>query len=449
MEPATETAKPAGSRMQRLRAFYLSCAILLLNTLVLFVALNLLLGAAYAIKDWRRKPVASYSGPLFREDGAPIDTGKRTDYQLNWFDFKACQELEPEYAGEVLDDFHALAEKGFLYQPWVQFSEPPFVGKRVSIQTDEWGFPMRGTVNPPKQDGKRTLRIIALGGSTTFGYNVSDEHTWPSALSSNLNARGRSQGLDAQIEVLNYGRGHFFSSQELVLLIDLLKSGHRPSLVIFMDGVNEEHGIDTPHFTPEVRKAFEKAQHREATSERERLASSGLLRKLPMVRLARSLGNRLRGEEKPAARPEQQPLSAEEMEEIADRIAGRMKRNHALAAAVCREYKVSCLFFLQPDATVNYSERLYRSPLPENFRQQRKLQKLFRERLGNVEDFINLGGLFEEWGSDRKAIVDDCHYSPAFSRFLAEKVAAHIRLEELPVFPAPFDESAASGAKRH
>jgi hypothetical protein len=187
-----------------------------MNTLSAFVVINLFLAVTFYILDvvTPRKVVAceevvarivSEPSALFNADGSPINNGKRSCYQLRWFDFNAYEGIEPIYAGEVLDDFYELNRLGFIYQPWVQFSEPPFQGKHVNVDLDERGFPTRRTINPSNVTHLPVIRIFTLGGSTTFGYNVSDEHTWPSYLAKILNDRALAQHLGVYVEVVNYG----------------------------------------------------------------------------------------------------------------------------------------------------------------------------------------------------------------------------------------------------
>jgi len=64
------------------------------------------------------------------------------------------------------------------------------------------------------------------------------------------------------------------------------------------------------------------------------------------------------------------------------------------------------------------------------------------------KDIIYLGDLFHEWGDDRKAIIDSAHYSPAFHRFLAERVADYIDLRKLTPSSKPIDSSIATGGIR-
>ena len=49
-------------------------------------------------------------------------------------------------------------------------------------------------------------------------------------------------------------------AQETVLAMDLFKSGHRPSLMIFMDGVNLGEDEDVPTFTDRFERQFAERQ---------------------------------------------------------------------------------------------------------------------------------------------------------------------------------------------
>src|SRR5215831_3893922 len=234
-----------------IKTIYTAAAIVILTAIVLLAIVNVVLFGVFYLKDSAeavpRADRPKDNGKFFNSDGSPADNGKRNPYELTWFDYASYENIPEEYAADVLDDFYDLSHLGFIYQPWVQFSEPPFSGKRVHIDRDIRGFPVRRTINPANQTERPTIRIFVFGGSTTFGYYVSDEHTWPSYLSQILN-----ETSEVDIQVTNYGRGYFNPSQEAILLADLLKSGHRPSLAIFMDGVNPPHSIDVPSFTEEV-----------------------------------------------------------------------------------------------------------------------------------------------------------------------------------------------------
>ena len=383
------------------------------------------------------KSVVQNGNALFNEDGSPVNNGKRSPYQLNWFDFKAYEDLAPTYVSDVLDDFWELGNRGFVYQPWVGFSEPPFSSKFVNVDTDARGFPTRRTVNDPNEQGLPTIRIYALGGSTTFGYNVSDEHTWVSYLSSTLNKRAEAERLGIHVEVVNYGRSEYTPSQETALLIDLLKSGHRPNLVIFMDGVNLSSLEDVPEFTDEIARSVKNIQFVDGAPLMERLGW------IPLVRLANDLRRKLFQTDTAREEPPQVSKSRR-----AEQLVNMFESNREISSAVSTLYEVKTLFFLQPSAMDNYPLQLFRGPLPERFLSQREEAQLVYARLRGRNVRIDLADLFDQWGSGRKAIIDDVHYSPSFNRFLAERVANHIDLRSFPPRSAAINESKATGEPR-
>jgi hypothetical protein len=239
-----------------IKSTYRLVAINLLNTVLLLLILNLVLAGLFALKDSRQHKGQARLAHLFNPDGSPVDNGKRLRGNLEWFDYDATKEVGEIAVAEVLDDFYDLAQKGFIYQPWTQFSEPSFAGKRVSVDLDEAGFPVRRTLNPAANASKRVINIFIFGGSTTFGYYVADEHTWPSYLAQVLNERAEREGLNIQVRVTNHGHATYFPSQETALCIDVFKSGQRPDLAIFMDGLNWGPGEDSPVYTAQLQHAF-------------------------------------------------------------------------------------------------------------------------------------------------------------------------------------------------
>ena len=84
-----------------------------------------------------------------------------------------------------------------------------------------------------------------FGGSTTFGYGVTDIETIPSVLQQKLRASSSKQ-----VCVYNFGRGFYYSTQERILFSNLLVAGIIPELAIFIDGLNEFYRFqDTPQFS--------------------------------------------------------------------------------------------------------------------------------------------------------------------------------------------------------
>jgi hypothetical protein len=360
--------------------YYQHLATTLLTTAIIFAFTNIIIW--FALKPSPPLPVKDPKA-LFEPDGTPNRI--RFPRQTEYFDFKAYEGIvSVEYASKVLDGFSELASLGFIYQPWVEFSEPPIKSELVNVDTDEMGFPMRRTISKKSED-----KIFVFGDSTTFGYNVSDEHTWPSYLAKQLN-----------YEVRNYGRGNYYPTQEMTLFLDLLRAGEHPRLAIFFDGVN--WGLkgkrEELHFTKKMEERFVYRQF------------NPRFLNLPMAQMANRLSEKWAFESK--------------YDYDLEIIAQRFKEARTLAQQIGKLYGVKTIFVLQPDAFRDYPISLYRRKLPDLFYKMRKQRQGFYETIRD-SGYVDLSGLFREWGN-RKAIVDDCHYSPNFNRFIAQRLAEEI-----------------------
>jgi hypothetical protein len=215
-----------------------------------------------------------------------------------------------------------------------------------------------------------------------------------------------------------------------MLLIDVLKSGHRPSLAVFMDGVNAPEPTDVPFFTNEVADAFRTRQF---------AAPARDFSWIPMVRFANTLRGRDTGGRRSAANDAVRYTDAHTRTAV-----NGFRQSRDISAAVSALYGVPTLFFLQPNAVHNYDVSLYRlSRLPEGFWNERTFATEVYRQLRADPAYIDLSTLFAEFGK-RKAIVDDVHYNPAFNKFLAERVATFIELDDL----VPRDAAEPTGAPR-
>ncbi|MBN1346170.1 MAG: hypothetical protein JXQ73_26010 [Phycisphaerae bacterium] len=279
------------------------------------------------------------------------------------------------------------------------------------------------------------IQIFTLGGSTTFGYHVSHEHTWPSHLSNILNDKAQALGIDAPVVVTNYGRTYYDPSQETALLQDLLRSGHRPSLVIFMDGINGGTYPDVPFFTADFERALTRAQHRDE------VPLMAALSRIPLVRLADSIRSRLNLD--PAET--HNPYADVAADQRVRHLVNRFEQNRAISNAVCALYGVRPMFCLQPDPWLNYPMDLYRSQPPTHWPDLRRRKTDFYAQLRARQGYINLTNLLEQWGPRRKAVIDNVHYSPNFNQFLATRVAQQTDLSSLANAAPPTNEKAATG----
>jgi lysophospholipase L1-like esterase len=103
-------------------------------------------------------------------------------------------------------------------------------GRRFTTQVNASGF--RGADFAPKPDG--TLRVIALGASSTFGFHDRDDETWPVLLEGELARVCPRRAW----QVLNLGIPHLMSDEILALFrAEGLPLG--PDVVVFYEGIND------------------------------------------------------------------------------------------------------------------------------------------------------------------------------------------------------------------
>ena len=130
---------------------------------------------------------------------------------------------------------------GYKYDLFCQFREPEKQGIYVNVSSNGYREVEDQGNWPPDTE---MYNIFVFGGSTTFGYGVADSETIPSFLQKKL----RKAGIRAC--VYNFGRGYFYSTQELMLFIRLINSGIDIDSAIFIDGLNDLwHSNRTPILT--------------------------------------------------------------------------------------------------------------------------------------------------------------------------------------------------------
>ena len=121
----------------------------------------------------------------------------------------------------------------FQYASWVEFSNIDYSGEHVNILHGIRKSIPENFINSGSTD---TIDIYFFGGSTMFGFNVADSETLPSQFVLKYREqfpKGRS------IRVHNFATPTYYSYQELIQYANLIFQGHRPDVVIFLDGVND------------------------------------------------------------------------------------------------------------------------------------------------------------------------------------------------------------------
>ena len=113
--------------------------------------------------------------------------------------------------------------------PYVFHAHQRFVGQYMTI--DDEG--VRTTIQP-EADHPSSRTVFFFGGSTVWGSYQRDETTIPS-----LAAKALAESGVQGVRVENYGEHNYVLDQEIHRLVSLLRSGKRPSVVVFYDGIDD------------------------------------------------------------------------------------------------------------------------------------------------------------------------------------------------------------------
>jgi lysophospholipase L1-like esterase len=317
-----------------------------------------------------------------------------------------------------------LAHWSYPYEPFRVWGIMKWEGKYVNNVETELGI-LRQTVNPsnPACAQHTPIRIWVFGGSAVWGVGTPDAETVTSQL-----ARQVSVGGMTCIEVTNLGAEAYVSNQELIFLIQQLKAGHRPDVVIFHDGLNDAAvgGVGRfpgghNYFLP-IKTAFETGGSLWAA----------LGQRSNFLRLVRGL--RRRFEPPPTAASREADLMAQ-----AKATLENYEANAAIVRMLGEKYGFKAWFFWQP--TLLYGSK----PLDpfeqvlldemvskgagrsanETYLAIRAVYEEAERRSRAPGNFVFLGHVFD--GVQEPIYIDWMHVGPLGNQILAEEIARRIQ----------------------
>lgn len=368
------------------KSFYIYLALLIFNVLLILVVVNLIFSALLSLTDSGEKKNRVPMGRFSLDGHSP--------------------ELRPVYPHLKPDDVETIfKENGSValgYKPFIQFGEKPFQGKFVNV--DGAGFrPIQDQAKWPPQNDDRS--IFVFGGSTTFGSGVADNETIPSFLNKYLKSAGY-----ANIKIYNFGRGHYFSSQEMILFQQLLLQNIRPSLVIFIDGLNDlNHYSGFPAYTRKLTKFMDDGEMTPLWS---------MILDMPISRFL--MKKHKAGEVAEVRSPET----------VASDVVQRYIANQKLIDVIAKGYGIRTLFVWQPVPVFEYDQTYnifgtfnYSKGLPYLKTGYEIMSKKY-EAGAFPPNFLWLADIQRDL--KEPLYVDAVHYSAKMSELIASRIADRI-----------------------
>lgn len=299
-------------------------------------------------------------------------------------------DFTPMYPGRSIEEIDQIQRECFslryVYAPFVAFQPLPVSLNYVEVTPG--GYRSSGQ-SQPWPPGKESFVVFCFGGSTTFGYGLANEETVPVYLQEAL----RRLWPDKPVQVYNFGRGYYFSTQERILLEDLVMRGHVPRLAIFLDGLNDFyywHGI--PQFTSEFMWCS--------------------------------------APDRPATEPSPVVTDAD-LATAADSVIRRYRHNVRIAEGLADRYEFQVLFVGQPVPFFQYDRPTNTYPFAQSFpghevcaRAYPFLHRAFTDHTFGSRA-IWCGDAFLK--SEKRVYVDSIHYSVEGGRILAGAIVTRAK----------------------
>ena len=306
------------------------------------------------------------------------------------------------------------------YVPYVEFREREYTSATLNV--DRQG--RRRVPGSCERDDKVT--VMAFGGSTMFGAGVPDEHSIPAYLAAGLNRDGRC------VSVVNYGSSWWQSSQSMIQLIEALKHGARPAIVIFYDGINEVNAVTfggvAGGIAPDVAAVFAQVFDPDDVRGWGRVARHSLLVRTLTAWLLPSRHKTADNDYVPAEAD--RPASIRALVDI-------YAANVGMVTVLAKEFGFTAHFFLQP---VPMIAGKHLTPLEEAAFQERARvrgweREWFREAyrgfvahpgLQGLPNFSDISGIFD--GIREELYLDSEHLLPEGNRLVAERIIQELTL---------------------
>ena len=284
-----------------------------------------------------------------------------------------------------------------------KFRFVPFIGHSEKNRTGKF-------VNFNEENGRKVVRpqncntnIYLYGGSTTFGYNVTDDQTIGQHL----------QNLLGDEEcVYNHGRAYFYSKQENNLFFLHLENKKKIHKAIFLDGINERCGSYV--YVNYLNNSFDILVQRPYLMWKKSFVN--FLHSLPISQFINSMfgksrwindhNNNILKISNCAKRP---PLN--------ELFQARINQRHA----VCENLNIQCFSFIQPFAGVHgvQIKKLLDETRKKNLIKKYTLLKKSNDYVKDLSYVLNEDSTL--------SYIDGVHYSPLSNKKIAKEISFLIK----------------------
>ena len=375
--------------------FYKGLALILFNTLVLLIIVNLIF----------------FLGILFLKER--ITVGPLT------FEPDVLKVIYPNHSpeeikgilGETYKQHLDLGKitRGYEYESFTGFKEVPRKGKYVNIDPNGYRY-IENQCDYPISN--KTFNIFVFGGSTTFGVGLPDSETIPSRIQTQL----RQKLNRTDICVYNFGRSFYYSSQERVFFQEQILKGQKPNISIFIDGLNE------PEVGPQnerILQNFMQGKHK----------ISLFFSDVSIIRISNYISDKYFRKVAPMY-----------LEDDLKKILNRYLDNKKIVTSIGNSYGIQTYFVIQPIPNYNYNlsynilftKHLLSYDDNADLVLRKQFYYAFNDYYQNLStpqknQYIWLADLQKD--EKNNLYVDYAHYTANFSNKIAESISERIKIK--------------------
>ncbi|HOE12997.1 MAG TPA: hypothetical protein PLQ35_17210 [bacterium] len=398
---------------------YIVFCIIVSNFIVLLVVLNVALFFLY------------FSIDIYRQRNTPAYPQVNPDHLRQAFPYLSEAELK-----EFNEEHHRTMQ---IFAPFVGYRPvqydregnivDPSQSKYIKINPNgyrEIKNQSAWPVNP------KDINIFFFGGSTGFGYGAPFDKTIASYLQEFMRS-----SIHQTINIYNFGRPAYTSTQERLLFEDLLLKGNIPTIALFFHGLNDsfvhnQDGMDIGY--------IKRYDEYDASTNRAYILNNTLrikgrcenmilaLNYLPMKRLADSLKYGL-GLSSPLEKIQVQVVDSDSKRR---QRYERLSVNQEMIDHIALRYRVFTLHIIQPIPVYKYDIQYhFLSSVPGDYfsRFYEGPFIVYRDILENSElrkqqNVLWLADIQENMR--RNLYIDDCHYTAEFNQILAEAIGREV-----------------------
>jgi len=281
-----------------------------------------------------------------------------------------------------------------MWKNYDKFRFVPFTGHTETNRSGKF-------LNFDESEGRKVNRpngcihnIYLYGGSTTFGYNVTDEQTIAHYL---------QELLPDNYCVYNHGRAYYYSKQENNLLINHIEEGKKINSAFFLDGVNERCG--GYEYMNHINNSFSLLVERPYLMWK--MSFKNFLLTLPIVQLSNSFF----GSNRWILDDNNNILKIDSCQKNID--LGKLYESRIyVREAICKKFEITCYSILQPMAGSHGVQ--IRKLLSEG---NENMFKKKYQMLSTAKGHIDFGYVLKY--DKTLSFIDGVHYSPITNKKIA------------------------------